>query len=117
MPQLVRLYIRHVLIGFALAGVFVALLIGFDVARLRHLVLASDRGALALVMLVVANGIVFAGVQFGLAVMRLGEEDAPGSGGGRRDALPAVPVQVPAVPVSVPVPVPAGGRRREPRQP
>jgi len=81
MPRLVRLYIRQVAIGFALAVLFVGLLLAFDVAHLRHLVTHTEGGAVAVLMLVVFNGIVFSGVQFGIAVMRLAEDppqDRPG---------------------------------------
>lgn len=83
MPKLVRLYIVNVAIGFGLACLFTALLIAFDVAHLRHLVLSTQGGWLAVVMMVVFNTIVFAGVQFAIAVMRLAEPEG-GSGGGRR---------------------------------
>lgn len=73
MPKLVRLYIVSGVIGFGVAAVFVSLLLAFDVAGLRHLILASDAGALALAMLVFVHGIVFAGVPFGIAVMRLAQ--------------------------------------------
>jgi hypothetical protein len=94
MPQIVRFYIRHVLIGFALSAVFFALLLWFDVAGLRGLVLGSDAGLLAGLVFWVLNGIVFAGVQFGWAVMSLGRNDDEGPKGGRRIGL--VPVRVPA---------------------
>jgi hypothetical protein len=68
MPDLVRLYIRHVAIGFALAAVFTGMLFWFNVANLGHLVTHAPGGALAAVLLLVFNGIVFAGVQFGVAV-------------------------------------------------
>ncbi len=74
-PDLIRLYIRHVAIGFGIAAVFVGLLIGFDVAGLRHLILTSDKGWLAVLMLFLANGVVFAGVQFAIAVMGMAEDD------------------------------------------
>ena len=99
MPKLVRLYIRNVLAGFALAAVFTGLLIWLDVGGLRHLILGTPDGPLAAVLLVVFNGIVFAGVQFGIAVMRLAEP-RDGAGGGRR------------APAARPVPVPAKDRRR-----
>lgn len=83
MPKLVRLYIVNVAIGFGLACLFTALLIALDVAHLRHLVLSTQGGWLAVVMMVVFNTIVFAGVQFAIAVMRLAEPEG-GSGGGRR---------------------------------
>ena len=84
MPQLVRLYIRQVLIGFALSAVFVALLLWQNVANLGHLVMTSDIGWLAVLMLFVFNGLVFAGVQFSITIM--GEDDTP-NGGGRRDPV------------------------------
>jgi hypothetical protein len=97
MPQLVRLYIRQVAIGFVLAVVFVGLLMVFDVARLRSLILATQGGWLALFLLFFFNGIVFGGVQFAISIMIMA--DRPDDGGpGRRDALPLaepVPVRVP----------------------
>ena len=77
MPKLVRLYIAQVLAGFGLSAVFVTLLIGFDVAGLRHLVLGTDMGWLGGVMLVAFHGIVFAGVQFGISIMRMAEDGDP----------------------------------------
>lgn len=85
MPKLIRLYIVNVAIGFALAGVFVGMLLWFDIANLWHLVSHSDKGWLAVLILWVANGIIFAGVQFGIAVMRLkDDDDDDGPGGGLR---------------------------------
>ena len=83
MPKLIRLYIINVLIGFAIAAAFVALLLTFDVAGLRHLVTASSGGILAIVMLWFANGIVFAGVQFAIAVMAMREKPEGPRGGTR----------------------------------
>lgn len=81
MPKLIRLYIVNVAIGFAIALIFVGLLIWLDVANLRHLILATDKGWLAGLMMVLANGVVFAGVQFAIAVMRLAEDDTGGDSG------------------------------------
>ncbi|MDZ4139620.1 MAG: hypothetical protein U1D66_12200 [Erythrobacter sp.] len=83
MPKLVRLYIVNVAIGFGIALVFVAALIWLDVAHLRHLVLESDMGWVAAAMMVMFNGVVFAGVQFAIAVMSLAE-DGDGPTKGRR---------------------------------
>lgn len=91
MPKLIRLYVTSCLIGLVLAGVFVATLLWFDVGHLRGLVLGSEAGPLAVVMLVVMNGIVFAGVQFAIAVMSLAE-DGPSGGAGR--GLRPIPVPV-----------------------
>ncbi len=98
MPRLVRLYIKHVLIGFALSGVFVALLLWQNVGNLRHLLLDLDMGWVALFMLFMFNGLVFAGVQFAIVIMRMGQEDEPPAGG-KRLRLPAQarPAPVPAV--------------------
>lgn len=82
MPALVRLYIRNVAIGFALSAVFVGALLGLNVANLWHLVSTSPQGWIAVLMLFVFNGIVFAGVQFAIAIMRM--EDRGAGGGGRR---------------------------------
>lgn len=92
MPELVRLYIRQCLIGFALAGVFVALLIGLDVAGLRGLILTTQGGFLALFLLFVFNGLVFAGVQFGMTIMRMARPE--GGDGAPRAPLRAAPVAI-----------------------
>ena len=84
MPKLIRLYIVNVLIGFALAALFVGLMLWFNVANLWHLVTHSDKGLLAVLVLWLANGIVFAGVQFAIAVMRLKDDDDDEPRGGRR---------------------------------
>lgn len=83
MPKLIRLYIVNVAIGFGLAVAFTAMLIGFDIANLRHLVFADQLGWVAVIMLVVFHTVLFAGVQFAIAVMRLASDDKNG-GGGRR---------------------------------
>lgn len=99
MPRLIRLYISSVVTGFALAALFVALILWLDVARLGSLVANSDIGAIAVLLLVVFHGIVFAGVQFGLGVMRAGRDDAGPRGGtgaftNGDNALVPVPVRV-----------------------
>ncbi|MBV7378314.1 hypothetical protein [Maritimibacter dapengensis] len=95
MPKLVKLYIRQVLIGFGLAGVFVALLLWQNVANLWHLVSTSDIGWIAVVMLFMGHGIVFAGVQFAITIMRMGEEDEP-KGGKRQPIATNIPVRIEA---------------------
>lgn len=106
MPKLISLYIRHVLIGFGLAAVFVAALLWFDVAHLWHLVSTSDIGFLAVFLLWFSNGIVFAGVQFGIAVTRM--SDPEDGSGGRRE--PRKPMHQP-----VPVPIKAAKGADQPR--
>jgi len=95
MPKLIRLYITHVAIGFALSLGFVAALVGLDVAGIGHLVLNSDMGAVALTMLIVFNGLVFAGAQFAFAVMRLGDRGQDGGGHGQGLRLQPIPLRVP----------------------
>jgi hypothetical protein len=86
MPKLVRLYMVNVAIGFGLSAVFVGLLLWLDVARLWHLVTATQGGWIAVLMLFVFNGLVFSGVQFAIVVMRMAAPD-PGRGGGLRAPL------------------------------
>ena len=88
MPHLVRFLMRHALIGFALAILFVGALLAFDVARLGSLVRASSTGGLAALILVFSVGVTFSSVQMGFAVMLLASRDEePGSG--RRRTIPA----------------------------
>lgn len=103
MPKLIRMYIVNVAIGFALAAVFVGMLLWFNIANLWHLVTHSDKGWLAVLILWIANGIVFAGVQFAIAVMRMKDDDDDEPRGGHRGR---VPVRQPA-----PIPVRAEARR------
>lgn len=96
MPRLIRLYIRQVISGFGLSAIFVGLLLYLDVAGLWHLVSGTSGGLIAVVMLFIFNGIVFAGVQFAIAIMLMGQR--PGPGGKRHRALraPGRPVAVPS---------------------
>ena len=95
MPKLIQLYIRNVFIGFAIAAAFVAMLLWFDVMGLWHLVSTSSDGLLALFILWFMNGIVFAGVQFGWAVMALAEDDnGPRGGSPVAQEFLAIPVPV-----------------------
>ncbi|GGW35868.1 hypothetical protein GCM10011452_25310 [Gemmobacter lanyuensis] len=94
MPKLVRLYITNVAIGYGLSAAFVALLVGFDIANLGHLVLETEMGWLAALMMFVSNGVVFAGAQFAIAVMRQAQTDDGPHGGTRAPAL--IPVRVEA---------------------
>jgi len=75
MPDLIRLYIRHIAIGFVLSAIFVAALFYFNVANLWHLVSTSSEGWIAALMLWVFNGIVFSGVQFAVAIISMGKDD------------------------------------------
>lgn len=88
MPALVRLYIRQVISGAGLAVAFTSMLLWLDVGGLWRLVNATEEGPLAVAMLVTFNTIVFAGVQFAIAVMLMAEDDQRG-GGSRAPVTPA----------------------------
>ena len=55
MPELVRLYIRSVALGFAISAVFTAGLVWWNVAGIGHLILGSDIGLVAAAMLVASG--------------------------------------------------------------
>ncbi len=92
MPELIKLYIRHVIIGFAIAAAFVGMLLWFNVMNMWHLISTSDVGILALVVLWFAHGIVFAGVQFAIAIMLMAEPTS--RGGGKRQRVFLEPARV-----------------------
>jgi len=71
MPRLIRLYIDSVLVGVALAIGFMSLLILLDVAQLRRLILGSDDGHVAALMIIVFFGGLFSSVQFAVRVVML----------------------------------------------
>ncbi len=95
MPKLISLYIRQVLIGFGLSAAFVTLLLVANVANLWHLVSTSPMGWIAVFMLFWANGIVFAGVQFAISVMRMETHDDTPRGGRKAPEPVLQPVPVP----------------------
>ncbi len=75
MPKLIKVYIQQIAIGFALSAVFTAILLYFNVAGLKRLLLGSSDGLLGLFLIFFFNGLVFAGVQFAIRIMRMGYED------------------------------------------
>lgn len=83
LPRLVRLYLRQVGIGFGLSAVFVGTLLYLDLAGLRSLMMSTQGGFIAGFLLFFFNGLVFAGVQFGITIMRMGAPETPPSGGKR----------------------------------
>ena len=96
MPKLVKLYIRQVLIGFALSGLFVFGLLYTNVGNLWHLISTSDMGWVALLMLFIFNGFVFSGVQFAIAIMRMGHDHDEPKTGTRAPVATNIPVRVKA---------------------
>jgi hypothetical protein len=97
MPKLVKLYIKNVIIGFAISAGFVALLLWFNVMNLWGLVSQSGDGILAVFLLWFMNGIVFAGVQFAYVIMSMaGREGGPRGGTPVVSQLKPIPVAVEA---------------------
>ncbi|HHJ17360.1 MAG TPA: hypothetical protein ENJ80_11760 [Gammaproteobacteria bacterium] len=96
MPKLISLYIRNVLFGFALSGIFVGTMLYLNIANMWHLVSTSSMGWVAALMLFMFNGLVFAGVQFAIVIMRMEKDDDPK--GGKRD-----PLVLDYQPVAIPV--------------
>ncbi len=97
MPKLVRLYIRQVLVGFALSAAFVALLLWANVGNLWHLISTSDMGGfVAVIMLIMFNGIIFSGVQFAITIMRMEVKDDTPTRGTRIPVATDIPVRVEA---------------------
>ena len=94
MPKLVRLYICSVAFGFGISCAFTAGLICFDVAGLGHLILGSDIGWIAALMMVFFNGIIFGAVQFAYQIMDMAEDDGKSGGRGVFEAV-AEPVLIP----------------------
>ena len=84
MPRLVKFLIFHALLGFAIALACVLIILAFDVASLRTLIMSSDVKWLAVFALVVLMTITLASVTMGIAVMRLpyddDDDDLPGGG-------------------------------------
>lgn len=89
MPELIRLYIRHSLIGFGISAIFVAMLLYFNVQNLWTLIAQDKAAILAVFILWFFNGALFAAVQFAYAVMSLAEKSNPSGGGGLRAWLMA----------------------------
>lgn len=95
MPKLVRLYIKSCAIGFALAVGFVVALVVMDVAGLQRLILSTDMGWVAALMMIVFNGVVFSGMQFAIAIMLMAEDDDNDKRGPRGGRM--IPIRVEAV--------------------
>ena len=71
MTQLVRLFIRQGLFGLALGLVFAILVVGFNVANMRHLVQNVDGGYMAFWLLAFFSGSVFGGAHIAITVMMM----------------------------------------------
>ena len=93
-PDLIKLYIKSCAIGFGASAVFVSLLLAFDVVGLRGLVTGSSMGIVAVLMMWIFNGIVFAGVQFGISIMSMADDDDDDQGGRPLPVRLAEPIPV-----------------------
>lgn len=93
MPHHIRFLLKHAAIG-AVAGVaFVGLLLAFNAAGLRHLVLNTSEGLIALAVMTILFMITFGSVQMGRAIMSLGRNDRRGGGRPQAEALIPIPVE------------------------
>jgi len=110
MTELPRFLVRHALIGFCIAILFIAALLVFDIGGFRALAGASPTGRLAVVMLALSTGATFASLQMGFAIMLLGTDDRD-SGAGRRSLARIIRSRHHAIPI----PAPATRRRRRRR--
>jgi hypothetical protein len=88
MPPLFRLMLLHGAIGYLLAAVAVAGLLWFDHARLLTMMRADSSWPLPPLLLWLALGSGFGGVQVAVAVMALGEREAKPRGGGGGRLMP-----------------------------
>lgn len=84
MPELIKMYIRHSLIGFGISAAFVAMLLAFNVMNLWTLISHDSSAVLVVFILWFFHGALFASVQFGYAVMSLAEKTNTSGGGGLR---------------------------------
>lgn len=95
MPELIKLYIRHSLIGFGISAVFVVMLLYFNVMNLWTLISNDSAAFLVVFILWFFHGALFASVQFGYAIMALAEK-RDGAGGGGLRAYVLAPVRAQA---------------------
>ena len=73
MPPLIRLYLVCIATGFGISVLFLAAMLWQDVAGLQRLVLGSDSGFVAALMLVVFQAVLLGGVQFAITLMAMGQ--------------------------------------------
>jgi hypothetical protein len=75
MPELIKLLIRHALIGYGLAALLMLCMLMFNVSGFIDLVMTTDNGWVAALMLLGFTGLTFASAQMGIAVMCAGQKD------------------------------------------
>lgn len=101
MPNLTRFLIINALIGFAVAVIFVAIIIKLNIANLDTLISNSDSGLFAVVVLTFFMGQTFAGIQVGLAIMLASTEDDDDKTGGYKDHIRAWFLDPKPIPIAV----------------
>lgn len=70
----VRFLVHHCVVGLGAAVLFFALIVGFDFANLRTLLVESGHGWIAGALLLFGLMITFGSVAMGIAVMSLGRD-------------------------------------------
>ena len=91
-PNLLRLYLRHCAVGFALSAIFVALILWANVGNLTGLILGSDIGWRAVFLLWFFHGTLFGGLQFAVMVMLNVDRDDDDGVGGFAPGVDPIPV-------------------------
>ncbi|MEM1273576.1 MAG: hypothetical protein AAGF88_07145 [Pseudomonadota bacterium] len=76
MPDHIRFLIFHAVMGFVIALAFTAMILWTDFANIRHLVLNTEGGWLALAVFVALCTITFGAVQMGIRIMMLSDDQS-----------------------------------------
>jgi hypothetical protein len=122
LPRVIPFMVRHAMLGFAIAALFVGGLLAFDIGGFAALLQGAPWATriMATALLWFMTGLTFASAQMGFALMAL-SDDSRETGGWRRflgrlldRLLRPSPVAAPAV-VPVPVRVASADRRRRRR--
>lgn len=100
MPQRIHVNVRQVITGHLLSAVFVALMLYANVGNLWHLISSSDMGWIAVMMMWLCNGVVFAVIQSTLSPPSGRHDDDTGGHYDRADL--AEPVLIPVRDVRYP---------------
>ena len=95
-PRLIRLYMLNSALGFLISGLLTAFILWTNTLNIGTLVSTVDGGWLAVTDFFVLNGLVFDGVQSGVAVMLMTDPD---NGDGSHGGLPAPDLA--AIPVRI----------------
>ena len=93
MPDHIKFLLRHAVFGAVIAVAFVGALLAMNVANMRHLVLNTADGPLALAVMTVFFWITFASVQIGIRIMMMAGDDNQ-DGGTRAPEPLTLPIPV-----------------------